>query len=62
MILKEFDQETIFLVPDKLEMKSPLQLAEYEIESWKLVYFDGGKNIIHIHYIIYFTFQGPKGA
>ena len=44
MILKDFDQETIFLVPDILEMKSPLQLAEYEIENWKLIYYDEGED------------------
>ena len=43
MILKDFDQETIFLMPDKLKMLSPLELAEYEIENWKLVYYNKGK-------------------
>ena len=40
MVLKDFDQQTTFLVPDLLAMKSPLELAEYEITEWKLVYYN----------------------
>ena len=43
MVLKDFDQQTTFLAPDMLAMKSPLELAEYEITDWKLVYYNKGE-------------------
>ena len=42
MILRDFDQETIQLVPDQLVMESPLQLTQYNIQEWQLEYYDEG--------------------
>ena len=42
MVLEDFDQDTIHLVPDMLEMESPLELSQYMIEKWQLVYFAPG--------------------
>ena len=43
MILEEFDQDTIKLIPDKLLMESPLELSQYMIQKWQLVYFAQGQ-------------------
>ena len=40
MILMDFDQETINLIPDVIEMASPLELSQYMIQRWQLVYYD----------------------
>ena len=42
MVLKKFDQQTIQLIPDQLTMESPLELSQYEIVSWQLIYYDPG--------------------
>ena len=42
MILEDFDQDIINLNPDQLEMASPLELSQYMIENWKLIYYDQG--------------------
>ena len=41
MILDEFDQRAAELSPDKIEMKSELELSMYRITEWELVYYDG---------------------
>ena len=43
MILEEFGQQTVELVPDEIFMKSPLELSQYKIENWQLKYYDEGK-------------------
>ena len=40
MVLMDFDQETINLIPDVIQMTSPLELSQYMIKSWQLVYYD----------------------
>ena len=41
MILKQFDQQTILLIPDEIAMESPsLELSQYKIESWQLIYYN----------------------
>ena len=40
MILEEFDQQTIQLVPDEIFMESPLELSQYQIESWQLLFYN----------------------
>ena len=42
MILREFDQETALIIPDILDMKSPLELTQYYIRDWQLVNFVEG--------------------
>ena len=42
MVLNDFDQQTITLSPDSLIMDSPLELTQYRIVSWQLVYYDEG--------------------
>ena len=42
MILREFDRDNVNLVPDTLLMESPLELSQYMIEKWQLVFFDEG--------------------
>ena len=42
MILREFDQETALIIPDMLDMKSPLELTQYYIRDWQLVNFVEG--------------------
>ena len=42
MILKTFDQQAILLEPDTLKMNSPLELSQYQIQKWQLVYFNPG--------------------
>ena len=38
MILEQFDQETVELVPDTIIMKSPKELTQYFIQTWSLRY------------------------
>lgn len=40
MVLMDFDQETINLIPNIIEMASPLELSQYMIQRWQLVYYD----------------------
>merc|ERR1719186_2338443 len=40
MILEQFDQETVELVPDSIVMQSPKELTQYFIQSWSLTYKD----------------------
>ena len=40
MSLKRFDQQTILLLPGDINMESRLELSQYTIEMWRLVYFD----------------------
>ena len=40
MYLKRFDQQTILLLPGDIIMESRLELSQYTIEMWQLVYFD----------------------
>ena len=47
MVLDDFDQLTINLVPDDLLMKSPLELTQYRIENWQLVYYDEGFGLVN---------------
>ena len=42
MVLNDFDRQTITLSPDSLIMDSPLELTQYRIVSWQLVYYDEG--------------------
>ena len=42
MILEDFDQDIINLIPDNLKMDSPLELSQYQIEKWQLIYYDKG--------------------
>ena len=39
MVLEKFDQSTINLIPDMLLMESSLELSQYMIEKWQLIYF-----------------------
>ena len=55
MVLKTFDQETVNLVPDSLLMKSILELSQYRIIKWQLVYYDDGayhitKELVFVNY------------
>ena len=43
MVLKNFDQETTQLVPNKMLMKSKTELTQYYINQWQLTYLDDGK-------------------
>ena len=36
MVLEQFDQETVKLVPDKIIMQSPKELTQYFIQTWSL--------------------------
>ena len=45
MVLKNFDQETTQLVPNKMMMKSKTELTQYYINQWQLTYLDDGKSI-----------------
>ena len=56
MVLEKFDQETTKLIPDKLEMISPIELTQYYIRDWKLKHFNSGSikqsqhlPLLHIH-------------
>ena len=55
MVLEKFDQETTRLIPDKLEMISPIELTQHYIRDWKLKHFNSGsvkqfQLMIHIIY------------
>ena len=55
MILEQFDQETVELVPDSIVMQSPKELTQYFIQSWSLTYKDMSKllsNYITVLYIL----------
>ena len=43
MVLEQFDQETVELVPDSIVMQSPKELTQYFIQSWSLTYKDMSK-------------------
>ena len=45
MVLKNFDQETTQLVPNKMMMKSKTELTQYYINQWQLTYLDDGKTL-----------------
>ena len=40
MVLQSFDQDIINLIPDDITMASPLDLSQYQIQTWQLVYYD----------------------
>ena len=61
MILKEFDQQTIQLVPDEIFMESPLELSQYMIESWQLIYYDEGNCICAVGCFIGFLHHRQFG-
>ena len=44
MELDEFDQRAAELTPDKMMMKSELELSMYTITNWRLVYLSEGKH------------------
>ena len=46
LVLKDFDQETAQLRPDKMIMNSKTELTQYFINQWQLTYLDQGKLII----------------
>ena len=48
MVLEKFDQETTRLIPDKLDMISPIELTQYYIRDWKLKHFNPGPDITPI--------------
>ena len=60
MILDDFDQMTINLVPDALDMKSPLELTQYRIEHWQLVYYDEGLSIYTLNRLTIYSFKITK--
>ena len=43
MILEDFDQETIELLPSMISLESDKELSMYTIVKWQLVYFDNGE-------------------
>lgn len=47
MYLLNFDQQTTILRPDEIVMESRLELSQYTIENWDLVYFDEGLFELH---------------
>ena len=40
MVLQSFEQDIINLIPDDITMASPLDLSQYQIQTWQLVYYD----------------------
>ena len=40
MVLTDFDKETTLLIPSDLRMLSPLELTQYTINDWQLIWYD----------------------
>ena len=36
--LKQFDQETVEMIPDTIDMQSSAELSQYSIKAWSLTY------------------------
>ena len=53
MILEQFDQETVELIPDTIIMKSPKELTQYFIQTWSLRYRKKSKLEFRINSNIY---------
>ena len=53
MILEQFDQETVELIPDTIIMKSPKELTQYFIQTWSLRYRNKSKLEFRINSNIY---------
>ena len=43
MILEDFDQETIELLPSMISLESDKELSMYTIVKWQLIYVDNGE-------------------
>ena len=43
MVLEQFDQETVELVPEEIIMESPKELTQYFIQNWDLRLKDKGE-------------------
>ena len=59
MVLKQFDQQTARLIPDKIKMELELELSMYSISEWDLVYFADGQVYFYDYYNC-FLYSGIK--
>ena len=61
MILEDFDQEAIELLPSMISLESDKDLSMYTIVKWQLVYFDIGEMmLVYTKLIILSYFQKTR--
>ncbi len=60
MKLKKFDQKTVELVPDLMDMESETELTQYSIKEWSLAHKDNGivhYTILHSSILLFNTLE-----